>query len=113
MPFILQPEVVDPSKPLVREAFEYVRNKLGIVLVNYLVRKPFEHVRNKLGIVLVNYYHLFDFKKRAYEIECNIYVVEYTISKGENTIYLTSKEEPMKLSEISIWEGIERVTKSI
>ena len=40
-----------PTKPLVREAFEYVRNKLGIVLVNYLVREPFKHVRNKLGIV--------------------------------------------------------------
>ena len=63
-----------------------MRNKLGIVLVNYLVREPFEHVRNKLGIVLVNYCHLFDFKKRAYEIERNIYVVEYTISKEENTI---------------------------
>ena len=91
-----------PTKPLVREAFEYVRKKLGIVLVNYLVREPFEHVRNKLGIVLVNYCHLFDFKRRTYEIECNIYVGEYTISKGENTIYLTSKEEPMKLSAISI-----------
>ena len=86
-----------PTKPLVREAFEYVRNKLGIVLVNYLVREPFEHVRNKLGIVLVNYCHLFDFKRRAYEIECNIYVGEYTISKGENRYK----------------EGIERVTKSI
>ena len=30
---------------------------------------------------------------------------EYTISKGENTIYLTSKEEPMKLSAISMWES--------
>ena len=27
------------------------------------------------------------------------------ISKGENTIYLTSKEEPMKLSEISMQES--------
>ena len=65
-----------PTKPLVREVFEYVRNKLGIFLVNYLVREPFEHVRNKLGIVLVNYCHLFDFKK-----------------------------EPMKLSAISMWES--------
>ena len=59
-----------------------MRNKLGIVPVNYLVREPFEHVRKKLGIVLVNYGHLFDLKRRAYEIECNIYVGEYTISKG-------------------------------
>ena len=70
-----------------------------------LVKEPFEHVRNKLGIVLVNYYHLFDLKRRAYEIECNIFVGEYTISKGKNTIYLTSKEEPMKLSAISMWES--------
>ena len=82
-----------------------MRKKLGIVLLNYLVKEPFEHVRNKLGIVLVNYCHLFDLKKRAYEIEHNIYVVEYTISKGENTIYLNSKEEPMKLSAISMWES--------
>ena len=87
-----------PTKYLVRKAFEYVRNKLGIVLVNYLVREPFEHVRNKLGIVnIVNYGHLFDLKRRAYEIECNIYVREYTISKGENRYK----------------EGIKRVTKSI
>ena len=46
-----------------------MRNKLGIVLVNYLVREPFEHVRNKLGIVVVSYCYLFDFKKTAYEIE--------------------------------------------
>ena len=61
-----------------------MRNKLGIFLVNYLVREPFEHVRNKLGIVLVNYCHLIDFKRGAYEIECNIYVEEYTMSKGDN-----------------------------
>ena len=80
-----------------------MRNKLGIVLVNYFVREPFEHVRTKLGIVIVNYCHLFDFKRRAYQIECHIYVGEYRISKGENTIYFTSKEEPMKLSSISMW----------
>ena len=50
------------------------------------VREPFEYVRKKLVIVLVNYCHLFDFKRRAYEIECNIYVGEYKISKGDNTI---------------------------
>ena len=55
-----------------------MRNKLGIVLVNYFVREPFEHVRNKLGIVLVNYCHLFDFKRRAYEIECNLSMWEST-----------------------------------
>ena len=44
-----------PTKPLVREEFEYVRKKLGIVLVNYLVREAFEYVRNKLGILHVNY----------------------------------------------------------
>ena len=75
----------------------YVRNKLGIFLVNYLVRETFEHVRNKLGIVLVNYCHLFDFKRRAYEIECNIYVGEYIIYNGENRYK----------------EGIKRVTKRI
>ena len=98
-----------PTKPLVREAFEYVRNKLGIVLLNYLVREQFEHVRNKLGIVLVNYCHLFDFKIRAYEIECNINVGEYTfhsaISMWESIQYLRGRKQYK--------EEIKRVTRRI